>query len=193
MNESKTIYGSGGMFVQSEKFVESHGGTATRGSAKRNCEATWRDFRGAKDHRGDISICGQESNPTTRRLAVMNLALRRIEADFGLEHSDTFRRELHPNLRADYVLANPPFNDSDWFRKDDDVRCYGAAADKEKPTVSQYSKRLVDALPYLRNALAHGSSEEHEAAANSVHIFAESINQLFPDLLPRAGIAGDTG
>lgn len=91
--------GSGGMFVQSEKFVEAHGGKI-----------------------GDISIYGQESNATTRRLAVMNLALRGIEADFGPEHADTFRRDLHPDLRADYVLANPPFNDSDWFRKDDDVR-----------------------------------------------------------------------
>ena len=91
--------GSGGMFVQSEKFVESHGGKL-----------------------GDISIYGQESNPTTRRLAIMNLALRGIEADFGPEHADTFRRDLHPDLRADYVLANPPFNDSDWPRKDDDVR-----------------------------------------------------------------------
>ena len=91
--------GSGGMFVQSEKFVEAHGGKV-----------------------GDISIYGQESNATTRRLAVMNLALRGIEADFGPEHADSFRRDLHPDLRADYVLANPPFNDSDWYRKDDDVR-----------------------------------------------------------------------
>ena len=91
--------GSGGMFVQSEKFVEAHGGKL-----------------------GDISIYGQESNPTTRRLAVMNLALRGIEADFGAENADTFRRDLHPDLRADFVIANPPFNDSDWFRKDDDVR-----------------------------------------------------------------------
>ncbi len=91
--------GSGGMFVQSEKFVESHGGK-----------------------RGDISIYGQESNATTRRLAVMNLAIRGIEADFGPEQVDTFRRDLHPDLRADFVLANPPFNDSDWSRKDDDVR-----------------------------------------------------------------------
>ncbi len=91
--------GSGGMFVQSEKFVEAHGGKL-----------------------GDIAVYGQESNPTTRRLAVMNLALRGIEADFGLENADTFRRDLHPDLRADFVLANPPFNDSDWFRKDDDVR-----------------------------------------------------------------------
>jgi type I restriction enzyme M protein len=91
--------GSGGMFVQSEKFVESHGGKL-----------------------GDISIYGQESNATTRRLAVMNLALRGIEADFGPEHADTFRRDLHPDLRADYILAGPQFNDTDWFRKDDDVR-----------------------------------------------------------------------
>ncbi len=83
-------------------------------------------------------------NATTRRLAVMNLALRGIEADFGPEHADTFRRDLHPDLRADtatrvsanpqprshsagllrserQLLANPPFNDSDWFRKDQDV------------------------------------------------------------------------
>ena len=91
--------GSGGMFVQSEKFVESHGGKL-----------------------GDISIYGQESNATTRRLAIMNLAIRGIEADIGKEHGDTFRNVQHPDLRADYVLANPPFNDSDWFRKDDDVR-----------------------------------------------------------------------
>jgi type I restriction-modification system DNA methylase subunit len=65
---------------------------------------------------------GDYAGATTRRLAVMNLALRGIEADFGPEQADTFRRDLHPDLRADYVLANPPFNDSDWFRKDDDVR-----------------------------------------------------------------------
>ena len=91
--------GSGGMFVQSEKFVLEHGGKL-----------------------GDLAIYGQESNSTTRNLAVINLAIRGIEADFGPEHADTFRRDLHPDLRADYVLANPPFNDSDWFRKDDDVR-----------------------------------------------------------------------
>ena len=91
--------GSGGMFVQSEKFVELHGGKI-----------------------GDISIYGQESNSTTRRLALMNLAIRGIEADIGAEHADTFRHDLHPDLRADYVIANPPFNDSGWFRKDSDPR-----------------------------------------------------------------------
>jgi type I restriction enzyme M protein len=91
--------GSGGMFVQSEKFVESHGGKL-----------------------GDISVYGQESNATTRRLAVMNLAIRGIEADFGPEHADTFRRVLHKDLKADFVIANPPFNDSDWHRVEEDVR-----------------------------------------------------------------------
>jgi type I restriction enzyme M protein len=83
--------GSGGMFVQSEKFAEAHGGRI-----------------------GDISIYGQESNHTTWRLAMMNLAIRGIDGNLGKEHADTFHRDLHPDLKADFVLANPPFNDSDW-------------------------------------------------------------------------------
>ncbi|NLE55629.1 MAG: SAM-dependent DNA methyltransferase [Lentisphaerae bacterium] len=83
--------GSGGMFVQSEKFVEAHGGKI-----------------------GDISIYGQESNHTTWRLAKMNLAIRGIDSNLGKEHADSFHHDLHPDLKADYVLANPPFNDSDW-------------------------------------------------------------------------------
>ncbi len=83
--------GSGGMFVQSEKFIEEHGGKL-----------------------GDISVYGQESNHTTWRLAKMNLAIRGIDSNFGREHADSFHRDLHPDLKADYVLANPPFNDSDW-------------------------------------------------------------------------------
>jgi type I restriction enzyme M protein len=84
--------GSGGMFVQSEKFVEAHGG-----------------------HLGDISIYGQESNETTWRLAKMNLAIRGIDANLGTpDTAGSFLKDLHPDLKADYVLANPPFNDSDW-------------------------------------------------------------------------------
>jgi len=83
--------GSGGMFVQSEKFIEEHGGKI-----------------------GDISIYGQESNHTTWRLAKMNLAIRGIEANLGKEHADTFHHDLHPDLKADFILANPPFNMSDW-------------------------------------------------------------------------------
>ncbi|VFM96622.1 MAG: type I restriction enzyme M protein [Candidatus Kentron sp. G] len=93
--------GSGGMFVQSEKFVQAHGGTQR-----------------------DISIFGQESNPTTWRLAHMNLAIRGIEANLGGQPADSFVRNLHPDLKADYILANPPFNISDWSGKllRDDVR-----------------------------------------------------------------------
>lgn len=83
--------GSGGMFVQSEKFVEAHGGKLS-----------------------DISIYGQESNPTTWRLAKMNLAIRGIDNDLGSEPADSFHRDLHLDLKADYILANPPFNMSDW-------------------------------------------------------------------------------
>lgn len=86
--------GSAGMFVQSERFVEAHGGQKT-----------------------DLSIFGQESNPTTWRLAHMNLAIRGIEANLGAQPADSFLRNLHPDLKADYILANPPFNISDWSGK----------------------------------------------------------------------------
>ena len=93
--------GSAGMFVQSERFVEAHGGKKT-----------------------DISIFGQESNPTTWRLAHMNLAIRGIEANLGPQPADSFLRNLHLDLKADYILANPPFNISDWSGRllQDDVR-----------------------------------------------------------------------
>lgn len=81
--------GSGGMFVSSEKFIEAHSGRL-----------------------GDISIYGQESNYTTWRLAKMNLAIRGIDAQIA--QGDTFHNDRNPDLKADYVLANPPFNDSDW-------------------------------------------------------------------------------
>ncbi len=84
--------GSGGMFVQSEKFIEAHGGKL-----------------------GDVSIYGQESNPTTWRLAAMNLAIRGIDFNLGKEPADSFIRNQHSDLRADFVLANPPFNISDWW------------------------------------------------------------------------------
>ena len=89
--------GSGGMFVQSEKFIEMH-----------------------EHRRGKISIFGQESNPTTFRLAKMNLAIRGIEAH--IEQGDTFRADKFPDLKVDYVLANPPFNDSDYSRNEGDER-----------------------------------------------------------------------
>jgi type I restriction enzyme M protein len=95
--------GSGGMFVSSEKFIEAHSGRI-----------------------GDIAIYGQESNYTTWRLAKINLAIRGIDAQIA--HGDTFHNDRYPDLKADYVLANPPFNDSDWrgeLLKEDKRWVYG--------------------------------------------------------------------
>ena len=84
--------GSGGFFVQSEKFIEEHGGKL-----------------------GNLSVYGQESNPTTWRLAAMNMAIRGIDFNFGKEPANSFTNDQHPDLRADYVMANPPFNISEWW------------------------------------------------------------------------------
>ena len=93
--------GSGGMFVQSEEFVKSHGGKID-----------------------DVSIYGQESNPTTWRLAAMNLAIRGLAVDLGKTHGDTFANDQFPDLKFDYIMANPPFNISDWNgeKYENDVR-----------------------------------------------------------------------
>ena len=84
--------GSGGFFVQSEAFIEKYGGKI-----------------------GQISVYGQESNPTTWRLAAMNMAIRGIDFNFGKQPADTFLSDQHPDLRADFVMANPPFNISEWW------------------------------------------------------------------------------
>jgi len=84
-------FGSGGMFVQSEKFVKAHGGRI-----------------------GDLAIYGQESNPTTWKLCKMNLAIRGIDCNIGSQNADSFHNDLHKDLKADFILANPPFNMSDW-------------------------------------------------------------------------------
>lgn len=93
--------GSGGMFCQSARFVKEHQGNIR-----------------------DISIFGQESNPTTWKLAKMNLAIRGLEANLGSHNADTFHDDLHKTLKANFILANPPFNVSDWGgdRLKDDVR-----------------------------------------------------------------------
>lgn len=93
--------GSGGMFVQSKEFVENHSGT-----------------------RGDISVYGQESNSDTWKMAKINMAIRGIDANFGDHHADTFFNDLHPTLKADFIMANPPFNLSNWGgdKLKDDVR-----------------------------------------------------------------------
>ena len=93
--------GSGGMFVQSVKFVKAHSG-----------------------NRGDVSIYGQESNADTWKMAKMNMAIRGIDADFGPYHADTFFNDLHKSLKADFIMANPPFNLSNWGQDKllDDIR-----------------------------------------------------------------------
>ncbi|MCR5112833.1 MAG: type I restriction-modification system subunit M, partial [Acholeplasmatales bacterium] len=83
--------GSGGMFVQSEKFLEAHTGK-----------------------RGAISVYGQEANSDTWKMAKINMAIRGIDSDFGPYHADTFSNDLHPNLKADFIMANPPFNYHPW-------------------------------------------------------------------------------
>jgi type I restriction enzyme M protein len=97
--------GSGGMFVQSEKFIQAHTGK-----------------------RGTISVYGQESNADTWKMAKMNMAIRGIDADFGPHQADTFFNDLHPTLKADFIMANPPFNLSNWGQdklKDDKRWKYG--------------------------------------------------------------------
>ena len=93
--------GSGGMFVQSAKFIERHSGNIN-----------------------DLSVYGQDSNPTTWKMAQMNLAIRGIDANLGEFNADTFFNDCHPTLRADFIMANPPFNLSDWGadKLKDDVR-----------------------------------------------------------------------
>lgn len=89
--------GSGGFFVQSEEFIAQHGGTVVKGKT------------------GQISVYGQESNPTTWKLAAMNMAIRGLDFNFGGQPGDTLLNDLHPDLRADYVMANPPFNMKEWW------------------------------------------------------------------------------
>lgn len=93
--------GSGGMFVQSAKFIEAHSG-----------------------QRGQMSIYGQEANPDTWKMAIMNLTIRGMEADLGPFHADTFSKDQHPTLKADFIMANPPFNYQPWGHDNllDDVR-----------------------------------------------------------------------
>ncbi|CAN7214210.1 N-6 DNA methylase [Paenibacillus sp. LjRoot153] len=92
--------GSGGFFVSSQKFIEEH--------------ATEKHYN-ATEQKRHISVYGQESNPTTWKLAAMNMAIRGIDFNFGKKNADSFLDDQHPDLRADFVMANPPFNVRDWW------------------------------------------------------------------------------
>lgn len=118
--------GSGGMFVQSERFLEAHGGKL-----------------------GDIAIYGQESNPTTRRLCAMNLAIRGIDFDLGKSHGDTFLENQHPDKRFDFILMNPPFGNNASYPKaqlENDVRWKKYGVPREKPANYAWMSHAVHHL-----------------------------------------------
>jgi type I restriction enzyme M protein len=94
--------GSGGFFVSSDKFIEEH--------------ARVKHYDAAEQKK-QISVYGQESNPTTWKLAAMNMAIRGIDFNFGKKNADSFLDDQHPDLRADFVMANPPFNMSEWWHE----------------------------------------------------------------------------
>jgi type I restriction enzyme M protein len=118
--------GSGGMFVQSERFLEAHGGKL-----------------------GDIAIYGQESNPTTRRLCAMNLAIRGIDFDLGKTHGDTFLENQHTDKRFDFILMNPPFGKEASYPKaqlENDVRWKKYGIPREKPANYAWMSHAVHHL-----------------------------------------------
>ncbi|WP_336127108.1 type I restriction-modification system subunit M [Mesoflavibacter sp. CH_XMU1422-2] len=139
--------GSGGMFVQSIKFIESH-----QGSKK------------------EVSIYGQESSPTTYKLAKMNLAIRGISANLGEKHADTFSNDQHKDLKADFIMANPPFNQKDWRGENeliDDPRWKGYDVPPKSNAnygwilnmVSKLSENGVAGFILANGALSGGSEE----------------------------------
>jgi type I restriction enzyme M protein len=139
--------GSGGMFVSSEKFIEAHSGKI-----------------------GDISIYGQESNYTTWRLAKMNLAIRGIDAQIA--HGDTFHNDRHPDLKADFILANPPFNVSDWrgeLLKDDKRWVYGVppAGNANFAWVQHFIHHLAPA-GFVGFVLANGSMSSNQSGEGEI-------------------------
>jgi type I restriction enzyme M protein len=118
--------GSGGMFVQSERFLEAHGGKL-----------------------GDIAIYGQESNPTTRRLCAMNLAIRGIDFDLGKTHGDTFTENQHPDKRFDFILMNPPFGNNASYPREqllNDVRWKKYGIPRERPANYAWMSHAVHHL-----------------------------------------------
>lgn len=141
--------GSGGMFVQSLKFLDAHGGK-----------------------RGQLSIFGQESNPTTWKLAKMNLAIRGMDGNLGEMNADTFHNDQHKDLKADYILANPPFNISDWggARLKDDIRWkYGVPS--EGNANYAWLQHMVHHLAphgYAGVVLANGSLSSNQSSEGDI-------------------------
>lgn len=141
--------GSGGMFVQADRFVQAHGGV-----------------------RNDISVFGQEQNPTTWRLAKMNLALRGIDANLGPQWGDSFTDDLHKDLRADFVLANPPFNISNWGgeRLRDDPRWTHGVPPTGNANYAWIQHMLYHLSPTgtMTTVLANGSLSSQQAGEGEI-------------------------
>lgn len=144
--------GSGGMFVQSGKFVEEH--------------------QGGKD---DIHIFGQEYTATTWRLCKMNLAIRGLDGNLGERDADTFGNDLHKNLRADYILANPPFNVSDYTLIQDDVRWkYGIPAQNNanyawiEHMISKLSPKGIAGFVLANGSMSTSTKAEAEIRKNII-------------------------
>jgi len=162
--------GSGGMFVQSMKFVESHQG-----------------------NQKNISIYGQEATPTTYKLAKMNLAIRGISANLGDVHADTFSKDQHPDLKADYIMANPPFNQKDWRASDeltDDARWNGYDVPPASNAnygwilhmISKLSENGVAAFILANGALSGGGEEYRIRRKIIENDFVEAIITLPRDM-----------
>lgn len=161
--------GSGGMFVQADAFIKAHDGV-----------------------RNDISVFGQEQNPTTWRLAKMNLALRGIEANLGPQWGDSFGNDLHPDLRADFVIANPPFNISEWGGENlrDDARWQHGAPPVGNANFAWIQHMLYHLAPTgtMATVLANGSlssktSGEGEIRKNLVEADLVECIVALPDKL----------
>jgi type I restriction enzyme M protein len=144
--------GSGGMFVQAEKFVLAHQG-----------------------RRDDLAVYGQESNERTWRLAMMNLAIHGISGDLSKRWADTFYEDRHPDVKADFILANPPFNMSDWARKTDDPRWrYGTPPAGNanfawlQHIISKLGERGTAGVVLANGSMSSGQSGEGEIRAAMV-------------------------
>ena len=123
--------GSGGMFVQAAKFIEAHGGRA---------------------HKADISVFGQELNERTWRLGKMNLAIHGIDGNLAPRWGDTFADDKHPDLKADFVMANPPFNIKDWARDESDpVAVRGTAEGQRQLRVAPAHDRQTGRAGHRRH------------------------------------------
>lgn len=149
--------GSGGFFVSSDKFIEEH--------AKEQ-------HYDAEEQKKHISVYGQESNPTTWKLAAMNMAIRGIDFNFGKKNADSFTDDQHPDLRADFVMANPPFNIKDWWSESlaDDVRWQYGTPPKGNANFAWLQHMLHHLAPTgsLALLLANGSMSSNTSGEGEI-------------------------